>query len=447
MLYASLTWCARRALEWCYREVRVVGTIPAHGPVLLAVNHPNDLPDVCLVLGQIPRRVSFVANVSAAEQPLVGWVYRKMGVVPVHRVRDARKARARGEDSAQANAQAFARVRELLLEDGCVCVFPEGGVHRGPDLGTLRVGLARMALDARDVGQVRGLQIIPVGLTYESPGELRSRVLVEIGTPLAVDDWEADPARPADVQLTAAVRARLCDVTRIAPTPSAAGSLRSVAELTAARAGAAAGDDASNEPPLLAGSRAWRSILNPGERTTADALWGWLQTLGSPTRLLTGWSNVEREGTRCAAEAWRAPWAVLGLLLHAPAWLAIDWLARRTATVAEDVMARRILPGLYVMVTWYVVLLVGIWRAVRALASAGDLPLSPSATATAGALLLLVLLPTMGTVGVRWRDARVDRAAHDLLQRADPTLGARLAACATEHCASTFATNRSHPVP
>src|SRR5690606_21578840 len=106
MFYTSLAWCARRALQWCYREVSVVGTVPASGPLRLAVNDPTDLPDVCAVLAEIPRRVTFVANVSAAEQPLVGWAYRKMGVVPVHRVRDVRKARARGEDSSQANVQA-----------------------------------------------------------------------------------------------------------------------------------------------------------------------------------------------------------------------------------------------------------------------------------------------------------------------------------------------------
>ena len=157
MLYAFLAWCARHALRWCWRDVHVVGTVPTRGPVLLAVNHANDLADICAVLAHVPRRVTFVANVSAAESRLVAWAYDRMGVVPVHRVRDARKAKARGMDSAAANAQAFARVRDVLAAGGCVCVFPEGGVHRGPHLGALRTGLARMALDAQASGRAPGL--------------------------------------------------------------------------------------------------------------------------------------------------------------------------------------------------------------------------------------------------------------------------------------------------
>ena len=130
MLYHVIVWCARTAMRWCFRDAHLVGHVPDTGPVLLAVNHPNDLPDICAILGFVPRRVTFVANVTSAEQPIVAWAYRQMGVVPVHRVRDARRARARGLDSVSANEQAFGRVGELLAQGACVCVFPEGGVQR-----------------------------------------------------------------------------------------------------------------------------------------------------------------------------------------------------------------------------------------------------------------------------------------------------------------------------
>ncbi|MCU0617711.1 MAG: 1-acyl-sn-glycerol-3-phosphate acyltransferase, partial [Gemmatimonadaceae bacterium] len=208
MLYTMLRWCAGRALRWCYAEVTVVGTVPAHGPVLLAVNHPNDLADICVVLSQVPRRVTFVANVSAAEHPLVKLAYERMGVIPVHRVRDVRRAKARGEDSAAANAAAMERVLQALRDGACVVVFPEGGVNRGPHLGALRTGLARMVLAARDAG-VCGVRLVPMGLTYEAPNTLGTRVLAHVGEAIDVDTWTPQPDRPAAPQLTAAVAAGL----------------------------------------------------------------------------------------------------------------------------------------------------------------------------------------------------------------------------------------------
>ncbi len=50
LLYRTLRWLARVALDWFYGEIEFVGVdrIPRHGPVLLAVNHPNALIDALL---------------------------------------------------------------------------------------------------------------------------------------------------------------------------------------------------------------------------------------------------------------------------------------------------------------------------------------------------------------------------------------------------------------
>lgn len=436
MLYTALAWSSRRALRWCYRDVTMVGDVPRSGPVLLAVNHPNDLPDICAILGHVRRRVSFVANVTAAEQPLVAWAYARLGVVPIHRVRDARKAKARGIDSAQANSSAFAKVRELLAQGACVCVFPEGGVHRGSHLGALRTGLARMALDARDEAGVRGIQIVPVGITYDSPLEYRTQVLIEVGAPLELDHWTASEGRRAESQLTVTIGTGMRAVTRNAPDDAAERALSAVALISAAQ---------TPEATLLTATRHWRSLaseiygpgiaLEAGEDprlAPARELVGRLAALStgdSPALLLRAWKDAALGGSGSPVTSRnRRPTrptladsvkAIPGLVLHGPAWLAVRRIARASALTAHDVIPRSIIPGLYLMAAWYAVLAlviaaalvrlgVGVWSSLLA------------------ALALLCIAPALGDAAMRWLDRAADQRRVRLLARELPDLTARI---------------------
>jgi 1-acyl-sn-glycerol-3-phosphate acyltransferase len=409
MLYTVLRWCARRALRWCYAEVTVVGAVPATGPVLLAVNHPNDLADICVVLSQVPRRVTFVANVSAAEHPLVKLAYARMGVIPVHRVRDVRRAKARGEDSAAANAAAMDRVLAALRDGACVVVFPEGGVNRGPHLAALRTGLARMVLAARDAG-VRGVQLVALGLTYEAPNALGTRVLAHVGETIDVDTWAAQPGRPEAPQLTAAVAAALRAVTRNAPDERAHEALSAMAEVVAATAEAGV-------PPLLAANEVWRAlageIYGPGVQVEAPDDVRFAPALGvrvavregagdvAPARVLGAVARVRSGAVR--GRVMDALLGPIGWVLHAPAWWMVERVAVRAGPVA-DRMARRIVPGLYVMVGWYAVVgvvaggLAGVL--MRGGAGAASWWVVPAA--------LLPIMPALGDAASRWMERRRD---------------------------------------
>ncbi len=438
MLYRVISWCARRALHWCYRDAHIVGRIPATGPVLLAVNHPNDLADICAVLTFAGRRVTFVANVTSAESPVVAWAYQQMGVIPVHRVRDARRAKARGEDSAMVNAQAFTRVTEVLAAGGCVCVFPEGGVHRGLHLAPLRTGLARMALDARDSADVRDLLIVPVGLTYEAPYHVRSRLLGTVGESIRLDEWKADSSRAAEPQLTAEVAARLRSVTRNAPDEQSTQLLRALA-------GAAAATSEGAEP-LLDGTRAWQryavEVFGPGlaplpehdaKMEPVRKLLAALEKVGeaareqsggkggpsvSLERLLLAWSSARSQRDR--GSWWLTPLAWCGLLLHAPAWWLIARWAERAATIREEIMPRRIVPGLYIATLWYVLLLVGGVAALRVFGVSVWLSVVLAAA-------LVSVAPGLGTAALIWLDQRRDRNLARLLREHAPILDQLLA--------------------
>ena len=97
-------------------------------------------------------------------------------------------------------------------------MFPEGTTHDDPSIRPLRTGVARIALAASAAG-VDGVQIVPVGLSYEDKIAVRGRALIEFGPPLDVPEGAAStpPApRREDVddltaRLTAAIRATTPD--------------------------------------------------------------------------------------------------------------------------------------------------------------------------------------------------------------------------------------------
>jgi hypothetical protein len=113
------------------------------------------------------------------------------------------------------NAEAFRAIVDALAAGGAVLVFPEGISHNAPQLAPLKTGVARAALQAVDDPRVRGLKILPVGLTFERKWEPRTRALVQVGVPLDVRSWVdaygADGARTGSAPRAAEALTRVVD--------------------------------------------------------------------------------------------------------------------------------------------------------------------------------------------------------------------------------------------
>ena len=282
-----------------------------------------------------------------------------------------------------------------------------------------------MALDAQAAG-VQDLTIVPIGLVYEAPHELRSRMIAVVGEALSMQAWQPAAGRPAEPQLTAEIAARLRSATRNAPDVASATVLGGLAGAVAAMS--------SGPEPLLDGTRAWQAVTSstygPGiapEPETDQRLqavrvmarvFGASPATAAPARpevsadfrtvsvapvrapsvdrLLLAWRTGHGGGVRIA---WLAPLAALGLLAHAPVWAIIAAMARRSASVPADEIARRIVPGLYVMWAWY---------ALMFLAGVAALPFALPIAALL-ALTFTAALPALGTLALRWRDAVEDR--------------------------------------
>jgi 1-acyl-sn-glycerol-3-phosphate acyltransferase len=191
MIYGVLRWITGIALHWFYGDIRVVGKerIPARGPLLIAVNHQNALVDSLIVGWVVPRRLTMTAKATLTDNPLIAFVFKMLHVVPLRRVSDeARKSNGAPFDRSR-NREAFREIIDLLQESGAVLIFPEGKSHNESGLEPLKTGLARLALQARDEGGIKGIRILPLGLVFENKGTPGTTVGTQIGETIEMDTW------------------------------------------------------------------------------------------------------------------------------------------------------------------------------------------------------------------------------------------------------------------
>ena len=198
----------RFALRVYFRQIEVVGLehVPQNTPVIFVLNHPNALVDPVFLLCLAPRRVSFLAKAPLFRMPVLGALVRAMDSLPVYRRQDE------GEDLSR-NVETFTAARALLAAGGTIGICPEGVSHNETKLRPIKTGAARIALGALSTGEVRDLKIVPAGLYYTAKTMFRSSALLYFGRPLEVTPVQlgpdANPPRAAVRELSEKIEAAL----------------------------------------------------------------------------------------------------------------------------------------------------------------------------------------------------------------------------------------------
>jgi len=164
-------------------EVRHPERVPRVGPVLLCINHPNNLIDSLLVGSVLPRKVHYLATAALFRNPLIARLLHALGVIPVYR---------KGDDPAKMdrNMEMFAACDQALDRGRLVAIYPEGATRAEAHVQRIKTGAARIALgyEAQAPGR---LTVVPVGLSFEARKRFRGRVLVSFGEPVAVSSYLA----------------------------------------------------------------------------------------------------------------------------------------------------------------------------------------------------------------------------------------------------------------
>lgn len=175
-----------------YREVDVYSPTPIPGgsPQLNVANHFGGVSDALLLLGVLPDRPGIVARDVIWKVPVVRNLMNWMGAIPVHKPED--------HNSPTSNDEMFASCYDALDNAGNLLIFPEGVTRNEPSIAAVKTGAARIAIGARAQG-VTGIKVVPLGIHYEDKAALRSRVFINIGVPLDLDDLVAEHAPSAEV--------------------------------------------------------------------------------------------------------------------------------------------------------------------------------------------------------------------------------------------------------
>src|SRR5438128_6431778 len=390
--YTAVRLVVRFWLWFCFKpvDVRHPERVPADGPVLLCINHPNNLIDSLVVATALRRKVHFLAASAMFRNPLVARFLRACGAIPIYRKED-------DPDKLDPNAKAFATCFQALERGRLIAIYPEGTTHAEARVQRLKSGAARIAL-GHEAARPGELSLVPVGLTFEARKSFLGRVLVSFGEPIPVAPYRhahrEDPSKAVDGLTRAIQGAMEAETVHLEPI-EATELIRAVEELY--RGGL------MNDLSTTRGLDAWpvdplglsRAIVEAVSYFTArdpermERLWQRIQGY----RALLAEHHVTDEAVHARLRrplrrerirrSWEAvvgfPFFVYGAVVNGLPYLIPRWLAHRLARKETDYATVRFLasiaafPLFWTLETWVVGQLSG---AAGAAAFALSLPLT-----------------------------------------------------------------------
>ena len=157
-------------------------------PTIIVSNHPNTLLDAIGTATRVKKRVFFLVNAGLFKHPIANWVLNRFFCIPVMRKKDEGVKKVDNDAS-------FKRAFEHLAKGGNMYIAPEGTSFLEHRLRPIKSGTARIALGAEAANEWQlGVNILPVGLTYSAGNKFRSRLVVNVGTPIVLSEFKADYA-------------------------------------------------------------------------------------------------------------------------------------------------------------------------------------------------------------------------------------------------------------
>ncbi|KAH9022575.1 glycerol-3-phosphate-acyltransferase [Lactarius pseudohatsudake] len=216
----------RRIASWAvysfFTEVRVIGgeNVPANGPIIVTATHHNMMLDPAVLSSAFPhmRILHYWSKASLFANPALRRILLSTGNIPVARKSNDHQALFRG-------------TIEALSRGGAVALFPEGTSYTEPRIMQVKDGASWAALEYSkwahenpDRPSDKPLVIVPCAIVYTNKSKYRSNVIMEFGSPIAVDSYldqflnGDEESRRATVKLlTRAVQSQLVELTINAP--------------------------------------------------------------------------------------------------------------------------------------------------------------------------------------------------------------------------------------
>ncbi len=154
-------------------------------PYILVSNHPSTMMDPLNVAKEAKGIVFFLANAGLFESKFGNWFFSNLYCIPIKRKIDTGKRKI-------SNADSFAKCDEFLARNGVLYIAAEGGSYPTRSLRPLKTGTARIALSAENKQNFNlDLHILPVALTYENLFLFRKDMIINVGEPIKIKDYQA----------------------------------------------------------------------------------------------------------------------------------------------------------------------------------------------------------------------------------------------------------------
>ena len=136
------TWVSLIMLYAARLKVEGLSNLPGSGPAILVSNHFN-LGDPPVLTYVLPRRIVWMAKQELFDTPVIGWLFRAFGLIPVRRF--------------EGDLRALRKAQNVLKRGHVLGMFPEGTRSAGKGLGEGEPGTAFIALRT-------GAPIVPVAI-------------------------------------------------------------------------------------------------------------------------------------------------------------------------------------------------------------------------------------------------------------------------------------------
>lgn len=391
--YSVVRGIGRFWLWFFFRDVDVVRAdlVPASGPVLLCINHPNNLIDSLLVGAILPRKVHYLATAALFRNPLVARFLTACGAIPVYRKQD-------DPDKMDRNADAFAACFRALEGGRLVGIYPEGTTHSESRVQRIKTGAARIALDYQAAGRGAPLALIPVGITFEARKAFRGHVRVSFGEAIPLGAYAAaycdEPAKAVEALTTTiqwAMEAEILHVGR----PERQDLIRAVDEIYRSDLIRELQEERGLGTRQIDPLRLSRAIADAAahfeERDPERVAHLW--TAVQKYRAMLAAYHVRDQAVRARAQrppararlrrSWEAsiglPFFAYGLVVNGLPYLLPRWIARRTARKETDYATTRLLASIVAFPLFWAVEIWIVWRLLGSAWAGGfalSLPLS-----------------------------------------------------------------------
>ena len=171
-------------LFFLHKKITVIGkeNIPKKGAVLFIGNHQNALIDAILIPITTKREIHFLTRASAFNGKLITRFLSSLNMIPVYRIRD-------GIGTIEKNIAVFEQCFEILKDEKAIEIFAEGNHHLKRQILPLKKGFARIILGTLQKYPDLEIQIVPIGLNYDSHLNFPSSVSIHYGKPIVANNY------------------------------------------------------------------------------------------------------------------------------------------------------------------------------------------------------------------------------------------------------------------